>query len=784
MKVVIKILKVLGALILFILLLGLYIFLTQRYQFRVKPEKELAAYSGQNIDYPMVNNQFYIPTDGPSNFDIVSLPKNNPEAILDSRQVISLNGVWDIEEGDWKKIPEEFTHTCVVPGLVDLATPEFEAPGEIKPLYSLKALKPSNLLGLVRFKDKNREAFWYKRSFTLDKDQQRELVMLKVHRAKYTSTVWINGEKAGENGRLYSPGIYNISRYLNPQGEGNEIVIRVASDIRYKHTRNIYGDVLEKKRHIPGIYDKVELISSGNLHIKKVQIVPNITDSTVRVVTWVKNLGVDPKASHLDFVVKDSLNQYKIRNLVSTITEIHLEPGEEEIVDVVIPMDSFSLWSPEYPNLYTLQVNTSDDVYHTSFGMRKFHFDPETKIPMLNGSPYYLRGTSVPFFRFAEDPMREHLAWDEQWIRELFRTFKKMNWNHIRFHVGPAPSLWYQIADEEGMLIQDEYAIWTMKIFRLGLPIDTVVSEYVHWMEEQWNHASLLIWDAQNESTEKSEPRTGYALNMVRGLDLSNRPWDNGWGDPVEPTDTEEQHPYLFFDGMADVYGREVGPLYKMEELNKLNPDTTNFGKNGHPALVNEYAWLWVRRDGEPTSLTKGGYQKNFPHWGKEERFEYYARNLAAFTELYRSQRAAGVMQFAGLTSNFPGCGTTDIFLDQQNLKIEDNLEKYLPDAFSPLGLCIYNWSDTIDSGSILEVPITLINDLGADWKGNIDLEIKNANGIYWQSTISAGVPKFGKKVFSTTINYPDETGWYELIASLIDHSGNTVKSYRKYYIK
>jgi beta-galactosidase len=784
MKVVIKILKVLGSIILFILVLALYVFLTQRYQFRVKPEKELAAYSGQNIDYPMVDNQFSIPTDGPSNFKVISQPMSDPEAILDSRQVISLNGIWEIEEGAYKKMPGKFEHTCIVPGLVDLATPAFEAPGEVKPLYSLKALKPSNLLGLVRFKDKNREAFWYRRSFTLNEDQLGELVMLKVHRAKYTSTVWINGEKAGENGRLYSPGIYNISRFLKAPGEENEIIIRVASDIRYKHTSNIYGDVLEKKRHIPGIYDKVELITSGNLHIEKVQIVPNINDSTVRVLAWVKNNGTQPKASHLDFVVNDSQNQYLITDLVTTINEIHLEPGEEDIVDVIIPMDTFSLWSPENPNLYTLQVNTSEDVYKASFGMREFYFDPDTNVPILNGSPYYLRGTSVPFFRFAEDPMREHLAWDEQWIRELFRTFKRMNWNHIRFHVGPAPSLWYQIADEEGMLIQDEYAIWTMKIFRLGLPIDTVVSEYVHWMEEQWNHASLLIWDAQNESTETSEPRTGYAIKMVRGLDLSNRPWDNGWGNPVEATDMVEQHPYLFFDGMAAVYGRKVGPLYQMEELNTLNPDTTNFGENGHAAMVNEYAWLWVRRDGEPTSLTRGGYQKYFPHWGKEERFEYYARNLAALTELYRSQRPAGVMQFAGLSSNFPGCGTTDLFLDPESLHIEENLEKYLPDAFSPLGLCIYNWSDTIDSGSSLEVPITLINDLDLDWNGTIDLEINNTNGIHWQSNVSAGVPKFGKKVFPTTINYPEEPDWYELIASVVDHSGNTVKSRRKFYIK
>ena len=52
-----------------------------------------------------------------------------------------------------------------------------------------------------------------------------------------------------------------------------------------------------------------------------------------------------------------------------------------------------------------------------------------------------------------------------------------------------------------------------------------------------------MIWDAQNKSVTEE---TGKARDAVRQLDLSDRPWDNGWGLPGKDTDTLESHPYLF----------------------------------------------------------------------------------------------------------------------------------------------------------------------------------------------------------------------------------------------
>ena len=42
---------------------------------------------------------------------------------LPPRRAIDLNGEWQVAQGSFESIPQEFTHTVPVPGLLDMATP-------------------------------------------------------------------------------------------------------------------------------------------------------------------------------------------------------------------------------------------------------------------------------------------------------------------------------------------------------------------------------------------------------------------------------------------------------------------------------------------------------------------------------------------------------------------------------------------------------------------------------------------------------------------------------------
>ncbi len=253
---------------------------------------------------------------------------------------------------------------------------------------------------------------------------------------------------------------------------------------------------------------------------------------------------------------------------------------------------------------------------------------------MLNGRPYYLRGTNVCIFRFFEDAARGDLPWREEWVRRLHRAFRGMNWNAARYCIGFPPDRWYDVADELGLMIEDEFPVWyggrDWSVWPPELTGGELAREYAEWMRERWNHPSVVIWDAQNETATEE---TGKAIRAVRGLDLSNRPWDNGYGPPQAPGDSYESHPYL-----AMHRGFRLSKLAQVSGVPKGN-EWPNRGNN--PIIINEYGWLWLNRDGSSTVLSRTNYEDLL---GKDstaaQRRHLYARYMAAETEFWRSHRA------------------------------------------------------------------------------------------------------------------------------------------------
>lgn len=365
--------------------------------------------------------------------------------------------------------------------------------------------------------------------------------------------------------------------------------------------------------------------------------------------------------------------------------------------------------------------------------MRSFAFDAESKRAVLNGRPYYLRGTNVCIFRFFEDPLRGDKPWREAWVRQVIRTFRSMHWNSARFCIGFPPELWYRIADEEGLMIQDEFPVW-------GKPstVEALTEQYTEWMQERWNHPGVIIRDAQNET---ETDFTGKALGAVRRLDLSDRPWDNGYGAPQLPTDCYEAHPY-----------RSQRPNFRMSDLGRMSPKpgepgswagnpTPNAGDN--PIIINEYGWLWLNRDGTPTTLPVRDHSYAHlvpPHATPEQYREAYARTLAAKTEFWRcGRKVAGVLHFCGLGYSRPGGQTSDNFIDIGQPRLEPHFFRYVRDAFAPVGLMIGFWADEAPGGAALKVPVVMINDLYTGWHGPLTLRLARRENSRGENTSGEG---------------------------------------------
>jgi hypothetical protein len=449
-------------------------------------------------------------------------------------------------------------------------------------------------------------------------------------------------------------------------------------------------------------------------------------------------------------------------------------------------MGDYKLWSPEEPFLYELELNIGTDVVKVRFGMRSFRFDAESGRAVLNGKPYFMRGTNVCAYRFFEDAERGDKPWRKEWVRRLHRKFKSMHWNSIRYCIGFPPEIWYEIADEEGFLIQDEFPIWLLGKAPENPISEKIIPEYTEWMQERWNHPCVVIWDAQNESVTNE---TGKAIAVVRHLDFSNRPWDNGWAVPESDVDYLESHPYLFSKiqwGRGDFHLSDLANTSGRPRLRDAQKDYKL------PIIINEYAWLWLNRDGTTTCLTDKVYDNLLgPNSTATQRRLLYARYLAALTEFWRCHReCAGVLHFCGLgysrAGDKPrpeGGATSDHFIDLEKLTFEPYFEQYVRDAFSPVGLMIDFWDEELAGGTKRQLSVFVINDLHDDWKGTVRFLVMRGGRIVTEQSKGCAVSGLGREILSFEQRIPDRTGEYQLVAELVGANSALVRSLRDFKV-
>ena len=302
---------------------------------------------------------------------------NAPAAPL--RQVISLNGPWQVAEGPMDRMPAGFDRTVPVPGLIDLAQP---------PLAEVGTPKSNS----------HRRAFWYRRTFRIDGNLPA-VARLKIHKACYGTAVYLNGRFVGEHLPCFTPFTLDVGRQLKGDGRLNELVVRVGAIAT--RSRGAFRTAGTWKRPLHPGHLRLRGIdplrrAGTSSHF---QAVPELSRKVVRVVVMLCG-GVRPVSTPLTCHVREAVGGKLVGS--AEVQGVALAAGEEMPVELCVPLEPCRQWSPEDPFLYRLEVTTSGDTLSTRFGMRTFSFDPTTRRAMLNGRPYYYaqhKCLHLPFLR-------------------------------------------------------------------------------------------------------------------------------------------------------------------------------------------------------------------------------------------------------------------------------------------------------------------------------------------------------------------------------------------------
>ncbi|MEP7109452.1 MAG: glycoside hydrolase family 2 TIM barrel-domain containing protein [Ferruginibacter sp.] len=742
-----------------------------------------------------------------SQMDLPPAPISSGEKLLQDHQfgdsifsrefgrIISLNGQWDIAEGQLNKPPKKYSNKIIVPGLVNAKETSFKDIG-----------KESGL----------REAFWYRKKFSID-GVIPEVARLKIFKAMFGTKVYLNGKEVGENPLNFTPGYFNLKPFLKGNNQPNEIVVRVGAFISQVPDTVLSGGEAERHRYPPGIYDRVEIILSGSPYILRTQVVPDIILQQARIIIDVANTSRPIQRLSL----QANIFEYKTGKQVATgkIEINSIASSNNQTADITIPIPGCKWWSPEDPNLYVLQLTDNRYSYFTRFGMRSFKVDTAfTNRVLLNGSPYYIRGTNFAIHRFFEDPLCWQQPWDKAWVRKLFSVYTAMGMNGVRFSISAAPEIWFDIADEEGMIVFDEFPIWSAfqpevgdvssqannpvkkwGIVKTRIKAHHIVNEFTHWMQERWNHASVLVWDAQNETW---SPETGKAIREVRKLDFSNRPWDNGWSPPVDATDIREAHPYFesYTKGTEQMNDRKkvILPFTLSDVPNNAKVPSTFYLPYQYTykelplnsywqqaVVLNEYSYLWLNRDGTPTTLTKDYYEAVLGAGATaDQRRELYAKYLAAVTGYWRSLRTCfAVLYPFGINYSMPGGETSDNLADVDSVSFDKYFMKYVPDAFAPLSISIDYWDTRVElnesNPTAIDVPLFITNDINSPQTNYVKLKLMQGDTEIKQIQTRYEVAAVQQCRIILRMDMPGKPGNYQLVAEMETGKSAPVRSYR-----
>jgi hypothetical protein len=707
----------------------------------------------------------------------------------DARRVIDLNGDWDFEQTVKAFPPDKFTRKCPVPGLIHLAEPKIEDYDKFFKRPDNVELKVTHNLYDINYTPRYS---WYRKKLPIPSDLAGKEAVITIKKSQYVTDVYINGWHAGGSMACYTPIDLNITSALK-FGEQNEILIRVGDRIWLPGEAAGSTDK-EKEHYLPGIWDDVFLTFTGKIRTSRVLLLPSLEKNLLTAKIYLQNFHPpqinygDPMEDTVEICI-DVMERESGKIVGSEVKTATITRDNITEMILEIPIPDPHPWSPDDPFLYTARIKILEKDRFSDSGMHQFgmrDFERRGKYFYLNGRKTFLRGTNITLHRFFEDPDCGDLAWDREWVKKLLIDYsKELNWNAMRICVGIVPDFWYDIADEYGLMFQNEWLYWQDHGWN-----EQIRKEYTDWVKNDGSHPSIVIWDALNENW--NEFIGNELIPELMELDPT-RIWDAGYmtASDMGLDEMDEPHPY---DGPMPWRDMEafINDPYPLGNLDYRNAANIKSLESGAAQLVNEYGWVWLWRDGRPSKLTIDFYKYYLGEKLSAEnnrRFQAYWLQLE--TEWLRSIREhAGVLAFTHLTNNYGYTG--DWFIDQIKDLEPSPVLKWFKHAFSPAAVFInltderyVKFTEAHKPGSNLVFSLVGINDSEQWVNGQVQLVLYDEKGVE--------IPYDGQPVelsptirtiIPVSIKLPEKAGGYLLVATFTSDNKYGERTISRRFIK
>lgn len=341
----------------------------------------------------------------------------------------------------------------------------------------------------------NAQTALYHRTFTLSEEMLERKVVLCLDGAAQMSAVYVNDVFVGKWDEMYLTAKFDISDFVTAGENDLKIVCTSFESITIdsgneKSTGLVgswYGTVCR------GLWNDVYIDFESYTSIADTFITTSVENKEISLKFTVAN-NTDTKSKiALEAEIIDD------ENIVKTfkIGKLGIKKNSSKDIQIIEPWEDPVLWDIDNPHLYTLVARLYEEQEVIDTKIIKFGFrEIKTEGPyfILNGSRINLRGDSWHFQGAAQMTKQYALNW--------YKMAKENGVNYIRLHAEPYPEYYLDAADEAGMLIVDETAIYgSSKSMYAGNSIflDRCRAHIKRLVNRDKNHPSVILWSIENE---------------------------------------------------------------------------------------------------------------------------------------------------------------------------------------------------------------------------------------------------------------------------------------------
>jgi beta-glucuronidase len=327
---------------------------------------------------------------------------------------------------------------------------------------------------------------WYRTKFDAKKSAADKRLFVYFGAVNYEADVYLNGKKLGRHVGGFTPFAFEITSTVKEKG--NSLVVRVNN---VRHAEGV-PTVNTDWWNYGGITRDVLLVETPSTFISNfsVRLKPGKSN-------WIEARVL------VDGPLKDETVKVRLPQLPLT-AEVHTNGGSAQFN---LPAEP-SLWSPEKPVLYDVEIQCGDDKLTDRIGFRKVATSGD-KI-LLNDKPVFLRGVSI----HEENPLRGGRAWSEDDARLLLRWAKELGCNFVRLAHYPHNEHMARVADEMGIMVWEEIPVyWTIQWTNPDT-LKLAQQQLKDLILRDQNRASVIVWSVANE-TPVSDARTKFLKTLV-----------------------------------------------------------------------------------------------------------------------------------------------------------------------------------------------------------------------------------------------------------------------------